>query len=104
VSSYLSSYLVPIVLLISKRLKHEKISFGPWTLGRWGLPVNLFAAGYGLITVVFTFFPPSVPISAESMNYSSVVYVGVVILGLLYYVVKGREGYVAPVAQMYPGA
>jgi hypothetical protein len=38
------------------------------------------------------------------MNYSSVVYVGVVVLGLMYYAVKGRRGYVAPVVQMYPGA
>jgi choline transport protein len=83
--------------MISKRLKNEKIPFGPWTLGRWGLPVNLFAAAYGLVTVVFTFFPPSVPVSAESMNYSSVVYVGVVILGLMYYAVAGRRQYVAPV-------
>jgi hypothetical protein len=41
--------------MIVKRLRHEKIEFGPWTLGRWGLPINIFAAGYTLIAVVFTF-------------------------------------------------
>jgi choline transport protein len=90
--------------MIYRRLKNEKIPFGPWSLGRWGLPVNLFAAAYGLVTVVFTFFPPSVPVEKESMNYSSVVYVGVVILGLTYYAVAGRKQYIAPVVQMYPGA
>jgi choline transport protein len=89
--------------MITKRLKHDKIPFGPWTLGRWGLPVNLFAAAYGLITVVFTFFPPSVPVERESMNYSSVVYVGVVVLGVVYYGVRGRRGYRVPVGRMRVG-
>jgi choline transport protein len=67
------------------------------------LPVNLFAAAYGLITVVFTFFPPSVPVEAESLNYSSAVYVGVVGVGLVYYAVRGRREYVVPVVRMGPG-
>jgi len=54
VSSYLSSYLIPIVLMIRKRLRNEKVHLGPWTLGRWGLPINIFAACYTLMTVVFT--------------------------------------------------
>jgi choline transport protein len=68
------------------------------------LPVNLFAAGYGLITVVFTFFSPSVPVEAESLNYSSVVYVGVVVAGVVYYAVRGRRRYVVPVVRMELGA
>jgi choline transport protein len=79
-----------------KRVRHEKIHFGPWTLGRWGLPINLFAAGYTLLTVVFTFFPPSVPVTKESMNYSCVVFGGVVLAGLAYYVFGGRKRYVKP--------
>ena len=54
VSSYLSSYLLPIILMIRKRLRGESIPLGPWTLGRWGLPINIFAAVYTLITVYFT--------------------------------------------------
>jgi len=82
--------------MIRKRLRHENIDFGPWTLGRWGLPINVFAAGYTLLTVVLTFFPPSVPVTKESMNYSCVVYGGVVIFGLVYYVLRARENYVGP--------
>ena len=83
-------------MMIVKRLRHEKIEFGPWSLGRWGLPINIFAAAYTLIAVVFTFFPPSVPVTKESMNYSCVVYGGVIIGGLVYYVTRARKIYVGP--------
>ena len=82
--------------MIVKRLRHERIEFGPWTLGRWGLPVNIFAAAYTLLAVVFTFFPPSVPVTSVSMNYSCVVYGGVIIMGLVYYALRARKRYIGP--------
>lgn len=100
VSSYLSSYLIPIVLMIIKRLKNERVNFGPWTLGKLGLLVNIFAAVYTLLTVVFTFFPPSVPVNAVSMNWSCVVYGGVVILGICYYAFIGHKHYVGPETEL----
>ncbi|KAK5170645.1 uncharacterized protein LTR77_005234 [Saxophila tyrrhenica] len=103
VSAYLSSYFIPIALMIRKRLRHEPIRFGPWNLGRWGLPVNCVAAVYTLVTVVFTFFPPSVPVDAQTMNYSCAVYGGVVVLGLVYYVLRGHKFYVGPSTEMVVG-
>ena len=96
VSGYVSSYLIPIVLMIMKRLRNETINFGPWNLGRWGLPINIFAAEYTLITVIFTFFPPSValPVTAETMDWSCAVYGGVIIWGILYYVLRGHSHYI----------
>lgn len=96
VASYLSSYVIPIILLIRKRIRNERINFGPWNLGRWGLSVNIFAAAYTLLTVIFTFFPPTVPVTAITMNWSCVVYGGVVILGFLYYVLRGHKHYTGP--------
>ena len=83
--------------MIRKRLLHERIHFGPWNLGRWGLPINVFAAIYTLITVIFTFFPPAVPVTIETMNWSCVVYGGVVIMGILCYVLRGHKTYIGPV-------
>lgn len=100
VSSYLSSYLIPIILIIQKRLKDERIDFGPWNLGRWGLPINIFAVAYTLLTVVFTFFPVSVPVTAVTMNWSCVVYGGVIILGIIYYVLHGHKSYVGPTTEL----
>lgn len=100
VASYLSSYLIPIVIMIIKRLGNEPIHFGPWHLGRWGLPINVFAAAYTLMTVIFSFFPPALPVTAETMNWSCVVYGGVVILGIIFYAVRGHKNYVGPDTEM----
>jgi hypothetical protein len=82
--------------MIVKRLSGERINFGPWNLGRFGLPINIFAAIYTFVTVIFTFFPPALPVNAVTMNYSCVVYGGVIILGLIYYAVWGRKKFVGP--------
>lgn len=97
VSAYFSSYLVAILCLINKKMSGEKIKLGPWNLGRWGLPINIFAAIYTSITVVFTFFPPAViGLNAEKMNYSCVIYGGVIILGTIYYAIRGHKSYIGP--------
>lgn len=97
-ASYLSSYLIPICLMILRRLRGGKIHFGPWTLGRWGLAVNIFAALHTFVTVVFSFFPPSVAdgITEDNMNYSCLVYGGVILLGVTYYFAIGHRGYKGP--------
>lgn len=96
VSSYLSSYLIAIIVMIIKRLSGENINFGPWNLGRYGLAINIFAAVYTFLTVIFTFFPPAIPVNAVTMQYSCVVYGGVIVLGLIYYAVWGHKTFVGP--------
>lgn len=39
----LVSYSVPIILLVIPKLAREHPRYGPLKLGRWGLPINLFA-------------------------------------------------------------
>lgn len=75
-----SSYLITIGLMIRKRLVHEPLQFGPWSLGRWGLPVNIIAWIYTFIVMVFSFFPPAIPVTAVSMNWSCAVFGGIVIM------------------------
>ncbi len=95
-TGYLSSYLIAICCMIHRRRQAEPINFGPWTLGRWGMAINVYAAAYTLLTVVFAFFPATIPVTAQSMNYSCVVYGGVVILGILFYAVWGHKKYKGP--------
>lgn len=90
----------PQVLLIRKKLKGEKLNLGPWNLGRWGLPVNIFAAIYTLITVVFSFFPVGLPVDKSTMNYSCLMYGGVIILGVLYYALRGHRHYIGPSTEL----
>lgn len=96
VAGYLSSYLLAILCMIHARRRAGGVALGPWNLGRFGMPINIFAAAYTLITVIFTFFPPSVPVTAMTMNYSCVVYGGTVILGIVFYAVWGHKNYRGP--------
>lgn len=92
-----SSYLISISLLIRWRLSKEHIPFGPWSLGSWGLTVNIIAIFYTIITFVFSFFPPSTPVTPVSMNWSVVVYIAVLVFGLLFWALGGRKQYHGPV-------
>ncbi|KAK2829927.1 hypothetical protein FQN49_007119 [Arthroderma sp. PD_2] len=96
VSGYMSSYIIVISVMIYKRLTSNSVSFGPWNLGRFGLPINIFAIVYTVITVLFAFFPPTVPVTPENLNYSAVVYGGVVIFGVIYYMTWGHKTFVGP--------
>jgi len=93
------SYLFPILLMIRKRVKGEQVRMGPWTLGKFGLPCNIIAACFLVISTFFSFFPPALPVTLVTMNWSCVVFGGVVIIGLVYYVLLGRNVYHGPIIE-----
>lgn len=93
-----TSYLIPIMLLIIKRIKNEEVRWGPWTLGKAGLAVNIFSAVFLTISVFFSFFPPAIPVTAVSMNWSIAVFGGFVIIGLIWYAIRGSQ-YKGPIVE-----
>jgi amino acid transporter len=65
------------------RLKGWKPA-GPFTLGRWGWPVNLLALGYGIFAIINMLWPRS-PHDPWYSNYGMLVTtLGVLVLGALY--------------------
>lgn len=93
------SYMIPIILMITKRLKHEPVRMGPWTLGKAGLSVNIIAVCFLTISVFFSFWPPAIPVTALTMNWSCAVFGGVVIIGLIWYGIYGRKVYNGPIIE-----
>lgn len=91
------SYLIPIVLHVVRRFSGPRIPYGPFKLGKFGLPINIFAICYSLFTSIFLFFPPYQPVTAENMNYACVVFGGVVLFAIFWWFVRGRKTYVGPV-------
>ncbi|KAI7509426.1 amino acid transporter-like protein [Hortaea werneckii] len=94
----LGSYLVTIGTLIWRRLFGAPLSARAWSLGRYGLAVNVIAFCFVLPLFVFAFFPLTKEVDRETLNYASVMFVGVLFIALVYYVVRGRNLYVGPVA------
>ena len=97
IAGMFGSYTVPIVLVLIKRLRGETIKTGPWHLGRWGLPINILAIIFCTISIVFSFFPPFLPVTSENMNWSIVVFSGAMAFGLGYYFLRARKVYRGPI-------
>lgn len=94
----LSTYFISISVLIFARMKGP-LPAHEWSLGRWGLPINIGAVLWLLTVWVFCFFPVAIspPVTAKTMNWNCVLVGGFVILGLGYWLVLGRKLYQAPV-------
>jgi choline transport protein len=107
VAALLSSYIVSISCLALRRIRNEALLPAPFQLSRiTGLAVNITSILFLLVAYIFCFFPPiKLPPPPEagmtwqmSMNWSAVVYLGVIVMALVYYVAKGRKVYDGPVA------
>ena len=93
----LSTYMISIGCVLLKRIRREELPRARWSLGRWGLPVNLFAFTYSGFVIVFSCFPNEVPVTLSTANWAPVVWIGVVLLALIVYAFHGRKHFVAPV-------
>lgn len=107
-----TSYIIPIACLISMRLRikdkvykaeagHAEISdnrlvFGPWNLGRWGMLVNVVAVTYATLMLPFMALPTSLPLTRETMNYAGPIFLAVLCFASIDYLVRGRRKYVGP--------
>lgn len=77
-----------------------KLVWGPFHLqGISGIVVNVVAIVYMLITVFFSFWPPTAEVTAATMNYSAVGIAGVMLLTILYYVIRARKVYEGPIIE-----
>lgn len=91
------SYMIPIILKIIKTFRGQKIVYGPFNLGRFSLPINIFTVVYLVFISIFLPFPPEIPVTAENMNYGGPVLVGVIIFALLmWFVGGGKRRFVGP--------
>lgn len=94
------SYLIPITLLIMKRLRKEPIAYGPFTLGKFGIIINGYALIYGIFICIFLPFPPSRPVTASNMNYASPVMGAVILFALVDWFLRGRKKFVGPLREI----
>lgn len=63
------SYLLAILCIMSARLS-GRFQEAPWSLGKLGLPINVFAIVYSTYMAIFMIFPNYLPIDASNMNVS----------------------------------
>ena len=94
------SYMIPITLMTIKRLRRQPLEFGPFSLGRFGLPINVFALVYGIFVSIFLPFPPTLPVTGETMNYSGPIFGLVLLFALADWLLRGRKFYTGPIREV----
>ena len=94
------TYMMPIIMLTIKRMRGEHIAFGPWRLGKWGLPINIFSIVYSIFISIFMFFPAFIPVTSLNMNYAVVVFFGFVLISASWWFIRGHSQYRGPVKEM----
>ena len=98
IGSLMSSYVITIGCLLLKRIRGEPLPPRRWSLGRFGMAINIGALCFLVPVFVFAFFPLTSTVDRESMNWCVVMYGGIMIIAILYYIFRGRHVYVPPVA------
>ncbi|KAL5040810.1 hypothetical protein BDW71DRAFT_212759 [Aspergillus fruticulosus] len=77
-----------------------KLVWGPFHVrGIWGVLINMFAIVYALIAVFFSFWPSYRSVAVQTMNFSVVGTVSVILLSVLYYFARARHVYTGPVIE-----
>ena len=81
----------------------NELVWGPFHVpGIWGILLNAFGVGYGIIVLVFSLFPTHVNPDAAGMNWSCLMK-GTIMLGaVVYYYAISRKVYRRPVVEIAP--
>jgi choline transport protein len=91
------SYALPIVYMLFYGRGTDKVQPAPFRMGhKTGAVVNVVALCWLVLAMFFSTWPNFYPVQADTMNYSTVVMVGWLVVGLGFYVVRGRKIYNGP--------
>ncbi|KAJ4137166.1 hypothetical protein NW768_002747 [Fusarium equiseti] len=94
----LSSCIVSIGCMIWRRCTDRELLPSKLKLGRWGLPINIASEAFLIIIFVLAFMPGNPNPTAAEMNWSIVMYSGLILFTVVYYFLYGRHRYEGPVA------
>jgi choline transport protein len=91
------SYVIPILFLLIRKVRGQHPQYGPFKLGRWGIPVNLFAVLYILYVLSFIPLPTIMPVTALNMNYAGPIVLAIILMAITDWVLSGRFRFNIPV-------
>ncbi|KAJ9414804.1 amino acid/polyamine transporter I [Fusarium oxysporum] len=94
----LSSYMVSIGCMIWRRCTKSPLLPSKFSLGRWGLAINIISEAFLVLIFVLAFMPGNPNPTASQMNWSILIYGTVALSSLVYYVFRGTHRYEGPVA------
>ena len=102
VAGIYSSFIVAASVMLWKRMTTpaSEIRWGPFKLGRFGVPITLIAIAYSIVGWFFSFWPPTATVTVKTMNWSVTVYVGVLAASMIYWLIHARHVYTGPIVEV----
>ncbi|ORY02848.1 amino acid transporter-like protein [Clohesyomyces aquaticus] len=102
IAAFYSCYVVAAGVMLHKRLTTplEKIPFGPFKLGRTGIPIIIASIVYSVIGIFFSFWPAIPNPEPMTMNWSIVVFGGALVFCFGFWAVHGKNVYKGPLIEI----
>lgn len=99
VASFYSSFVLAATVFLHRKLTTSATdtTYGPFQLGRAGIPIILLSLAYSVIGIFFSFWPQASKVTPVTMNWSVLVFGGVLIFSWFFWVIHGRKVYTGPI-------
>ncbi|KAF2747896.1 amino acid transporter [Sporormia fimetaria CBS 119925] len=92
----IGSYFFPVFLILKRKIAGQHPNYGPFRLGRWGIPVNLCSLCFTAYVTFWAAFPSTSPITSDNMNYGGPVFIGLLTLCIGDWFRSGKKRFVVP--------
>jgi amino acid transporter len=99
-AALLSSYIISITCVRLRRWRNQPLPPARWSMGRFTPFVDTLSILVLIIIWVFSFFPLTEQVNPTTMNWSVVIFGGVILLSLVYYQLHAKKVYKGPVTRV----
>ena len=97
-AGFYSSILISCIVLLVKRItRPSEIGWGPFKLGKFGLPINVLAITWTIIGLFFSFWPADAHVTPDNMNWSILVFGATLLLSTVFWFLHGKKVYTGPI-------
>ncbi|THC91345.1 hypothetical protein EYZ11_009183 [Aspergillus tanneri] len=100
-TALMATYLISIGCVIVRRMyNNPPLPPSRWSLGRFGLPVNVIAMVYATWSFFWSFWPNAYRVNAENFNWACVLFLGMMGVSAVVYGAYARKVYDGPVVKV----
>jgi hypothetical protein len=72
------------------------VAHSSFSLGRFGMAINILTLCWIALAIVLFSMPVTLPVDPSSMNYASCVFAGFAVISVVWYFIRGRKAFTGP--------